>query len=124
MAVELLCGARATETVPALSVSLNGVSADYVRQRMLAGEYLSMRQGSSVAVVSFSGASLVIEAVEGAGGTRLAREIVDSARAAGVKCRSWVLCRARARLAARAGMHLTGNVRVSSSGKLQYEVTS
>jgi hypothetical protein len=109
-----------------MRTSFNGVPVHEVAHKVACGEYALLvahfPDGVAYAIVSMRGEIACVEAVEGRGGTTLTSMIVEAARRAGLRCEAWVFNKARARLAARAGMFLTGEARVSASGKTQLQV--
>lgn len=110
---------------PRFAVSINGVPVHEVAEQVNAGKFGVFSMDSAHAIVSFNGVDCVcIEAVEGAGGTDLTKVLVAAATAAGFRCEAWVLNEARARLAARAGMRLTGRRRVGANNVEQLQVST
>lgn len=109
-----------------MQVSFDGAPAQEIAARVTAGELALLcaefQTGIAYAIVSMDENTACLEAVEGNGGAVLARMIVDLARKNDIACEAWVLCKARARLAARAKMYLTGNERESYSGRKQMQV--
>lgn len=107
-----------------MRISTNGESFPDLCDRVLNGEFGLYRAGCAHALVSFKNKRLCIEAVEGKGGTELTSALVAAAKCAGWECEAWVFNRARARLAGRAGMKLTGVVRVGANGIEQLQVST
>lgn len=105
-----------------MRVSLNGVSVDYVRDAIRSGEMALVSHGVAFAVLSRKDNMICIEAVEGDGGTELARLLVSGAVAAGLQCQAWVFNKARVRLAQRAGMRPTNVARIAHNGRTQLQV--
>jgi len=113
------------EIASRFDVSLNGEPPEVVGEAVTSGKFGIFSMDSAYAIVSFNGSDCVcIESVEGAGGTDLTRVLVASAVAAGFRCEAWVLNEARARLAARAGMKLTGRRRVGANNVEQLQVST
>lgn len=109
-----------------MRISFDGAPVHEIARRVTAEELALLcaefPEGTAYAIVSMSDGTACIEAVEGTSGTVLTRMIVDHARKHGIPCEAWVFNKARARLAARAGMFLTGAERKSYSGHQQLQV--
>lgn len=110
------------EVAAAMKISMNGESPAAVQGMVAAGHLALLSCDGCYALVSESPGVACIEAVEGAGGTQLAARVVNAARAAGMQCEAWVFNKARARLAERAGMRLTGETRIGANGRQQMRV--
>lgn len=109
-----------------MRVSFDGAPVHEIARRITAEQLglvcAEFPEGTAYAILSMSADTVCIEAIEGTHGTILARMIVDHARIHGLPCEAWVFNHARARLAARAGMVLTGAERTSFSGRQQLQV--
>jgi hypothetical protein len=119
--------ALAPETARVMRISFDGMPDTQIADRVQAGDYALLRydsiRGRAHAIVSmYPDGGACVEAVEGPGGTQLLCEIVERARIAGIACDAWVFNIARAKLAERAGMQLTGATRDSYSGQQQLQV--
>jgi hypothetical protein len=128
-AIQVMRLAALTQDVAqAMRESLNGEPVHTVATKVISGEWALLRadspDGTAYAILSKTGDSVCVEAVQGNGGTRLTRALVDAATHAGLRCEAWVFNKARARLSARAGMFLTGASRVSGSGREQLQVST
>jgi len=107
-----------------MALSFNGVSINEVKKRVENGTYGLFEMDSAYAIVSVTGNVVCIEAVEGNGGTLLAKEIVEASRRGGFVCVAWVFNLARAKLAEKAGMKLTNEFRVGSNRRVQFKVST
>lgn len=111
-----------------MRISFDGMPVHEVACRVTADELAVLcaefPEGMAYAILSMRDGSACIEALEGVNGTAFTRMIVDHARENGIPCEAWVLSQSRARLAARAGMTLTGATRDSYSGRQQLQVKS
>lgn len=107
-----------------MALSFNGVPVSVVREGVRNGTYGLFKKGSAYAIVSVNGNVVCIEAVEGDGGTLLAREIVEASKRGGFVCVAWVFNLARAKLAEKAGMKLTNEFRVGSNRRVQFKVST
>jgi len=116
------------EIAQAMRLSFNGEPVHEVARRVATGTWSLVRcespDGVAYAILSLEGDCVCIEAVQGAGGTLLAAMIVERAKRHGLQVVAWVFNRARARLAARAGLFMTGVRRMSGSGAEQLQVST